>query len=62
MKKSAIMLGLAATMMDYTNVYADLTEMSYSGSKPSHKSPMTNKQKKSRAAAKRGKQARKRGR
>ena len=56
------MLGLAATMMDYTNVYADLTEMSYSGSKPSHKSPMTNKQKKSRAAAKRGKQARKRGR
>jgi hypothetical protein len=60
--KVALMLGLAAAMMDYTNPYADLPEMRYSGSKPSRKSPMTNKQKKSRAASKRAKQARKRGR
>lgn len=62
MKKAALMLGLAATMMDYTNPYADLPEMKYSGSKPSRKSPMTNKQKKARAASKRAKKARKRGR
>jgi hypothetical protein len=55
-------LGLAATMMDYTNPYADLPEMKYSGLKPNRKSPMTNKQKKARAASKRAKQARKRGR
>jgi hypothetical protein len=62
MKKAALMLGLAATMMDYTNPYANLPEMRYSGAKPSRKSPMTNKQKKARAAYKRAKQARKRGR
>mgnify|MGYP004707487591 CR=1 FL=1 len=62
MKKAALMLGLAATMMDYTNPYADLPKMSYSVSKPSRKSPMTNKQKKARAASKRAKQARNRGR
>lgn len=62
MKKVALMLGLAATMMDYTNPYADLPEMRYSGSKPSRKSPLTKKQRKSRAASKRAKQARKRGR
>ena len=62
MKKAALMLGLAATMMDYTNPYADLPEMRYSGSKPSRKSPLTKKQKKARAASKRAKQARKRGR
>ena len=56
------MLGLAATMMDYTNPYADLPEMRYSGSKPIRKSPLTKKQKKARAASKRAKQARKRGR
>lgn len=62
MKKAALMLGLAATMMDdYKNAYSDLPEMSYSGPKPSRKSPMTNKQKKSRAACKRSKKARKRG-
>jgi hypothetical protein len=62
MKKAALMLGLAATMIDYTNPYADLPEMRYSGSKPSRKSPLTKKQKKARAASKRAKQARKRGR
>ena len=62
MKKAALMLGLAATMMDYTNPYADLPEMRYSGSKPSRKTPLTKKQKKARAASKRAKQARKRGR
>ena len=62
MKKAALMLGLAATMMDYTNPYADLPEMRYSGSKPNRKSPLTKKQKKARAASKRAKQARKRGR
>ena len=62
MKKAALMLGLAATMMDYTNPYADLPEMRYSGSKPIRKSPLTKKQKKARAASKRAKQARKRGR
>lgn len=62
MKKAALMLGLAATMMDYTNTYADLPEMRYSGSKPSRKSPLTKNQKKARAASKRAKQARKRGR
>ena len=56
------MLGLAATMIDYTNPYADLPEMRYSGSKPSRKSPLTKKQKKARDASKRAKQARKRGR
>lgn len=62
MKKAALMLGLAATMMDYTNPYADLHEMRYSGSKASRKTPLTKKQKKARAASKRAKQARKRGR
>ena len=51
-----------ATIMDYTNPYADLPEMRYSGSKPIRKSPLTKKQKKARAASKRAKQARKRGR
>lgn len=59
MKKAALMLGLAATMTDYTNPYA---EMRYSGSKPSRKSPLTKKQKKARATSKRAKQARKRSR
>lgn len=61
-KKAALMLGLASTMIDYTNPYSDLPKISYSCSKPSRKSPMTNKQKKARAAHKRSKQARKRGR
>jgi len=62
MKKAALMLGLAATMMDYNNPYADLPEIRYSGSKPSSKSPLTKKQKKARAASKRAKHARKRNR
>jgi hypothetical protein len=62
MKKAALMLGLAATMMDYTNPYADLPEMRYSGSKPSRKTQPTKKQKKARAASKSAKKARKRGR
>lgn len=62
MKKAALMLGLAAKMMDYTNPYADLPEMRYFGSKPSRKKQLTKKQKKARAAAKRAKQAHKRNR
>jgi hypothetical protein len=57
-----IILALAATMMNYTNPNADLPKTSYHDSKPSRKSPMINKQKKSRDASKRAKQARKRGR
>jgi hypothetical protein len=57
-----IILALAATMMNYTNPNADLPKTSYHDSKPSRKSPMSNKQKKSRDASKRAKQARKRGR
>lgn len=62
MKKVFLMLGLAATIMNYTNSYADLPEMRYSGSKRSRKNLLTKKQKKARAASKRAKQARKRGR
>lgn len=61
-KKGVLMLGLAAAMMDFTIPYADLPEMSYSVSKPFRKHPLTKKQKKSRAASKSAKQARKRGR
>lgn len=61
-KKAALMLGLAATMMDYTNPYADLPKMRYSGSKPSRKSPLTKKQKKARAAAKSARKARRKQR
>ena len=62
MKKAALMMGLAAAMTDYTNPYSDLPETRYSRLRPFCKSPMTNKQKKARAASKRAKQARKRGR
>lgn len=62
MGKADIILALAATMMNYTNPNADLPKTSYHDSKPSRKSPMSNKQKKSRASSKRAKQARKRGR
>ena len=62
MGKADIILALAATMMNYTNPNADLPKTSYHDSKPSRKSPMSNKQKKSRDASKRAKQARKRGR
>jgi hypothetical protein len=72
-KKAALLAGmLAATMaeqerkdyFEFTNPYAGLEGLTYSGSgqKSYSKSPMTNKQKKSRAASKRAKQARKRGR
>jgi hypothetical protein len=57
--KSNIMSILAATSV-YANAYANLQEMEYTGSRIIKKSPMTKKQKKSRAKAKNAKQARKR--
>jgi hypothetical protein len=73
MKKAALLAGLlAATMSEqerkdyvkFTNPYAGLDGLTYSGSgqKSYSKSPMTKKQKKARAASKRAKKARKRGR
>ena len=72
-KKAALLAGmLAATMAEqerkdfykFTNPYAGLDGLTYSGSghKSYSKIPLTKKQKKARAAAKRAKQARKRGR
>lgn len=72
-KKAALLAGmLAATMAEqerkdfyeFTNPYAGLDGLTYSGSgqKSYSKSPLTKKQKKARAAAKRAKKARKRGR
>jgi hypothetical protein len=68
MKKAALMMGLAASVglaastMDYKNPNGDSPRKHYSGLRPVCKSPMTNKQKKARAASKRAKQARKRNR
>jgi hypothetical protein len=72
-KKAALLTGLLAATMaeqerkdyfEFTNPYAGLDVLSYSGSvqKGYSKSPLTKKQKKARAASKRAKQARKRGR
>lgn len=72
-KKAAILTGLlAATLAEqeskafyqYTNPYAGLSELIYSGSgqKGYSKTPLTKKQKKSRAASKRAKKARKHSR
>jgi len=57
--KSNIMSILAATSV-YANAYDNLQEMEYTCSRIIKKSPMTKKQKKSRAKAKNAKQARKR--
>jgi hypothetical protein len=70
-KKAALLAGiLAATMaeqerkyyFEFTNPYAGLDGLTYSGSgrKGYSKIPLTKKQKKARAASKRAKQARKR--
>jgi hypothetical protein len=72
-KKAALLTGLLAATMaeqerkdyfEFTNPYDGLDGLTYSGSgqKSYSKSQMTNKQKKSRAASKRAKKARKRGR
>lgn len=72
-KKAALLTGLLAATMaeqerkdyfEFTNPYAGLDRLTYSGSgqKGYSKSPRTKKQKKARAASKRAKQARKRGR
>jgi len=70
MKKAALLAGLYAgagmtyrNINEITNPYDGLPEMRYNGNKyPEHKAQLTKKQKKARAAAKRAKQARKRGR
>jgi hypothetical protein len=72
-KGAAFLTGLFAGIMvdterkdfyEITNPYAGLDGLTYrgSGQKGYSKTPLTNKQKKSRAKAKRAKQARKRGR
>lgn len=72
-KKAALLAGMLAAAMaeqerkdfyEFTNPYAGLDGLTYSGSgqKSYSKRPLTKKQKKARAASKRAKQARKRGR
>ena len=52
------------TIMKFGNPYEGLPELTYSGSKPTHrrKTPMSNKQLKSRAAAKVARKARRKNR
>ena len=62
MNQKYLNFALHGMSIDYVNPYGNLPATSYPDSKPSRKNSMTNKQKKSRAAAKRAKKARRAGR